>query len=231
MKNRADRTKRTMALLLAILMLMAGSVLTGCGGSNSGDSESYEDPGFKQMTIMEAFQEEGRIWYCLYKTEIGKDKHIRSAVWSEGGQWYYFDPAENIDLGDLAQMTDEEIIRFFKEKDGAENSTGTSRVFSTSKPIFHVYTDETGNTVVAERVVLPYYNDQLDPPQDTDLHINYGRESYSVQQTIYESQYIGFEGGTGGNMDPDHAFITRADTDEWVEFVPDPLGTEGIEVD
>ena len=235
-ESKENNKRRFTALMLVLLMCVMGFTLTGCGGGSgsaeSGDSESdYEDPGYKVVTLTEAFQEEGRIWYCLYKTEIGKEKSIRSAVWCKGGQWYYFDPAENVKMGDLAQMTDEEIIQSFKEKDGVETNSGTARVFTTSKPVFHVYTDETGNTVVAEKVMFPYFNDQLDPPQDAELNYNYGRESYSVQQTIYESQYIGFEGGTGMNMDPDHAIITRADSDEWVEFAPDPLGTEGIEVD
>lgn len=118
--------KRILALVLAMVTSLS---LVACGGNstekstenaNAGkaETEQVEDDG---TTYFSEFftTDKNRICYELWNDEGGKNSEIRKVyVFQDGKAWMYplRDLQIDIRMGDVAQMTDEEILTLLDEK-------------------------------------------------------------------------------------------------------------------
>lgn len=118
--------KRILALVLAMVTSLS---LVACGGNstekstenaNAGkaETEQVEDDG---TTYFSEFftTDKNRICYELWNDEGGKDSEIKQVyVFQDGKAWMYplRDLQIDIRMGDVAQMTDEEILTLLDEK-------------------------------------------------------------------------------------------------------------------
>ena len=101
------RTKKLTALLLAMVMCVTGFAFTGCG-SEEGDS-GFEGSESAEMSMSQALEANpDAIW--LRVDEMDKDEKVQYACTFENGNMTYYDFPENAPtLGEVSQMTNEEI--------------------------------------------------------------------------------------------------------------------------
>ena len=200
--------KRKMLALLS-LVLSTSLLLGGCGGNSTNA---------KSITFSELFEKDV-IVYCASigegETFAGKDERVFEAyLLKSDGTFSLYDTSAT--LGEYAQLTDEEVVASFPDYERSGNYK------------LGVETDETGNTVIAGKILLESTSCKRipNPPSYTTLKLG----AYSGRINVYESSYIVFQ--RPGDYGSTYFCLIRDTSDtNGKEIVFDKVGTEGIYVD
>lgn len=134
--------------------------------------------------------------------------------------------------GDLAKMTDEELLEFAREHKQLEyiwfggdyGLIEVSEGFATGEYTLHIYTDSTGNNRSYERIEInyEYRNNDWADKYDAVPFIDKLKSS-TEKAVIYDSIFSGLEDAKGN--------VLYFRTGENLTIVLDNLGDEGVEVD
>ena len=208
--------KHTSKLLAALLALaLALCALTGCGGKDSGTAETT----LTEVRPSDIFTGDfPRVWFGSDADELAKDKRPRNIVIVYDdhikycGKVDYYDGPLELTYGDIAKMSDEEIIA--RVESGDIRSSNGNEVTIQDIPItLHVYTDDSGNNARKEEIT---------PEQNV----------FTVGQTFYPTPiYDVFFGGYYSYLGPDTGISWFTKCDQNTYFMLDTPDTPGIEVD
>ena len=253
--------KLFMLSMLAILTL----TLVGCGKSGSGASGITDSSqALEEMTLKEALTKKGtQIWYEINTDEdeafrLDKEQTIQKVFIFKDGKVFITDIRKikeeksdfknqkysSISLGEIAKMTDEEIIKateVYKQEqeewykyclddvahtDDDESSCDsykkTINNFNKYEPItFGIITDSTGNNTQTEYFSTKTYKKIW---AQGDIKGNYG------PYQIYDTYFCGYQDYDfyDGEFDDD-VFITKCKSNS--VYTLDKVGTKGISID
>ncbi len=187
------------------------AAMTGCGGS------------FKGMSMSEVFSQSGaHVWYNC--KNAAKDSEIMSYYVIEDGTvtyYYYshdmFGQPSRLTLGDVAGMTDADVISYVKEKTSASVLNDLT---------FTVVTDDSGNEVVSEII-------HSDTGYDISsfwhmVEIFYSKDEYLPVESfqIFDAY---FDGYTHWSYWYSHACLVTK-TDNKFDYVLNKIGDDGVKV-
>lgn len=232
--------KRKIAAILTIALLTT-TLFSGCGSqaeSNSGSSDVSGDrssdvssdkngtTSSQEFVFSKLFENDVIIYQCGYGEGghfEGKEESIdHTRICRADGSFYLIDGGG--DLGELAQMDDEEIIQ---KKSEHANTKGNYKL--------GIVTDDTGNNTATECVLVQAtYSNQWENSKEEGW-IGYvggtgGIGNFVGHIEVYDSSYMMFQ--KSGNYDSTIIYLIR-DTEETKDktIVFDAVGTDGIVVD
>lgn len=193
--------KRALSFVLAFSMLLA---LAACGSRTDEAAPDMDGA----VTMSEYLSGGQRIWYYVEESEgvAGEDSRVRCIFITEATGTLLCAEDPNERLGELAQMSDEDVMLLAREQTEAEREGWEAeRRYKLS--------------VMTAEELLWY---QYPGPSGTDIK----SVRFHTLPAIFEvrsSRYSGFAAGD------DSFLITRVEGD--VLFKTDPVGIEGIPVD
>ena len=203
------KTKRKTALLLTLTLLIA--LVSGCGKN--------------EITFSELFEEDVII-YCgsgSFESFEGKEEKIEKIyVYDTDGTFFGVSQSSK-QLGDYAQMSDEELIEDISPKPDKR----IKERLSTYK--LNVNTDSTGNSTSTESILVKSTIVWRNGREDTGCS-TLKFEKFVGHVTVYDSSYMMFE-KYGRNGSVDYYLIRDTAKTKGKTVCFDAVGTEGIEVD
>ncbi|KXT83148.1 hypothetical protein ACVRXQ_06610 [Streptococcus panodentis] len=250
--------KQYISFIIAIAVALSLVFLSACnaaknpsngGGDSSSGTQKAEEGIYEHLK-----NAKDKIWYLT--DEVSKDSYpLAVYVFNKGKVKGYttFNRDEGKSFGDLAKMTDEEIIEYYEEQEGtflkhiydvtasnAEQFPNDSQYKELAEALqpygdgkgqlptadFQVklVTNDTGEGVATEDIEIDFL-DISKPDRNFGNFWNYTLKLKHVTSTskVYNSTYNGFE--TEDDVQP--LFITRSKS----QFQLDTLKTKGIEVE
>ena len=248
--------------ILTIAIVLIG-MLAGCdsftsGSGSGGGTVNSNDTRNGTITLKQFLDSGPKVGFvgtpdkagypCIYLFENGKVYMI--CTWKAHGDYYYENGEEKgqkkgaITWGELAKMTDEELLSFAQEHkqliysyyadiyDRAFENESTTK-FTTGYYTLHIYTDSTGNNFAGERIEVDqqylyrkYTSDTTGEwRKSTSVSLlGIGKLKTSAKKAeIYDSIFSGFEDEEGN--------ILYFRTGENLTIVFDNVGDEGVEID
>lgn len=228
--------RSTLAALMTV-MLVAILSLTGCAGKTTvtPDSLSHDNNSVLWFRIGDG---KSNIYH-----EVSKDAVAYLYLFENGELTYLSNWGTQI--GKLADMSDEDIVAMYKEKDEEYKDRYINREKYTVKPTSDYYvisepwtidsielhTDNTGKTTEKELLAMYDVNAEVLQPsgRKSTLHDYKMWFSDPTQKAyqIYDNYYGGFK--VQVNSESSTWFVTKLDSPDKYEFELDAPGTEGTE--
>lgn len=177
------------------------------------------------------------IWYKV--DTVDKDTKVRDFYVFNDGKVSIYEVSTHDSrktLGELSNMSDEEVMSYFKEErskvDLAAMEETLSRVYST-EPVpykLNLTTDSTGNSVMSETISADFL---IDAQGEGDSFIYTFSSSNAAQYVIYQQEYIGFNVGYRYDdpFEDSDGFLIRRRKSENDMILRDTLDTEGVTID
>lgn len=183
--------------------LCGAMLLTGCGNSGSEkDSGGFGKNKITEQSLSSAFSTDNdTIWYFIDTSEshkaLGKDSYPSKYFISNNGEFTYYSFANEkvpYSLGELSQMTDDEIIEALESTKSSDSSDTETKIALCNQAIDTVdqvaseYSDiddrlsDYGEsyTISEIREGLEKYKNYLETTGENDTINEYGLESYAL---------------------------------------------------
>lgn len=222
--------RKTRLITLCIALILAFG-LFGCAGDSSGNSSKET---LTPSSIVNADKQ-----FLFVADDIAKDSPAQLYIFESGTLTFRSNAA--IKLGDLVDLSDEEIeaaYREAEEKNRLEKHDYNNAFveFTTAPKVTAVelYTDNSGNVVVWESAVLEGYEAQQISEGEVVTKMSGSSWSHSFNlefleivepQPIFDGYFGGFL-GNGYTSDQGYLLVRLHDADS-VSFAWDEVGAEG----
>ena len=231
---------RWMALVLALVMLMG--LLAACGqtdgGDPAGESSANDNSTLSGMVTLAQYLANGP---CVGFYSIGepdKNESPRQMWLFEDGKVYrVFGPRDEegtvafLTWGEISKMTDEELLDYAREYKALDWGGWTR--YPTGEYAICVTTDNTGNNLKYERILVKECEEWNDPDQEWTQHeycdiVDKGQSFDTTHTaTIYDSVFSGIAHISSEGRYYSLFFRTGSD----LRITLDNPGDEGVEVD
>lgn len=200
--------------------------MMGCannGGNGLQDSNGAENQrgtsASNTVTLSDAFSSQERVLWYEVIWGVGKDSDIWFLHVVENGEVTTYSVRQSMQLGQVAKMADDEIIRMLEASSISKRGPVIAQAV--------IRTDKTGNTVSSEGVIDSNKISTIGETSWFDKSSVIGEREWingtESASEVYTSTYAGFRGPAG---DTHVSLIRRIDSE--ITFALDDVNTPGV---